>query len=172
MPGQEDFSSAPGLRAGLLSDLSAGDTRLPRPIERSCQDFRPVDLRWQKEVTWVTRQWRAGLPPPHSRHSTANEELGCQEVGSLCDVPRFFRTSRHGPHFYHAISQFLRIQWKTGEGRAHQGHILSRYSRPGHRSSSLWGSRVTTGRPGTPAAIRWNNRAKSMHPRPRARCSS
>ena len=26
VPGQEDFSSAPGLRAGLLSDLSAGDT--------------------------------------------------------------------------------------------------------------------------------------------------
>jgi len=25
-PGQEDFSSAPGLRAGLFSDLSAGDT--------------------------------------------------------------------------------------------------------------------------------------------------
>ena len=67
VPGQKNFSSAPGLRAGLLSDLSAGDTRLPRPIERSCQDFRPVDLRWQKEVTWVTRQWRAGLPLWHSR---------------------------------------------------------------------------------------------------------
>ena len=65
--GQKNFSSAPGLRAGLLSDLSAGDTRLPTAIERSCQDFRPVDLRWQKEVTWVTRQWRAGLPLWHSR---------------------------------------------------------------------------------------------------------
>ena len=67
VPGQNCFSSAPGLRAGLFSDLSAGDTRLPRPIERSCQDFRPVDLRWQKEVTWITRQWRAGLPLWYSR---------------------------------------------------------------------------------------------------------
>ena len=85
--GQEDFSSAPGLRAGLFSDLSARDTRLPRPIERSCQDFRPVDLRWQKEVTWVTRQWRAGLPfgilafvelrlPPQISHETGDPSEG------------------------------------------------------------------------------------------------
>ena len=87
VPGQKNFSSAPGLRAGLLSDLSAGDTRLPSPIERSCQDFRPVDLRWQKEVTWVTRQWRAGLPfgilafvelrlPPQITHETGDPSEG------------------------------------------------------------------------------------------------
>ena len=60
VPGQKNFSSAPGLRAGLFSDLSAGDSCPLRIL-----DF--VELRLppliSHEETAPSRQSRQKNPP-------------------------------------------------------------------------------------------------------------